>query len=499
MSGAQTRFTRGKKWSAFAAGVSVAVLGGALTGWRPAPGGSDLSPELARQIAQFRALRDDIRRDLDSLEAELAKRAAAPAAAVDPNVSSRPAAAPPGPDASAESPRASPPAKAPWRQDAERALEAGDVAGAVERLQKAADEAEASERSQIENLLAEARRALPKAVLASLQQLIADVENDLIEQWIVSGKAPTEWMRDFSDRRAAEAFAKAAVKLLPIAWHNRMQPFYAQRAVRSPNASSFSDIREFARFYLFRELATRHRQGDLEAEVVKDLVELYGDYGADGILPAMRGLLVAGMETGEHGFPRAVPLTNCEDAAVRGEFDLLSCRGLFDRCRRQAPELLKPLGAPHPLAGRWRGKENWQIDVDIPRGAVRFVNAKWKGEMNLEILKVGADYVAGYAFKTEYLASAGRSGPGVMHPFQYETLGEHDGVLRGPGEPGSVIGLTLLAASPETKTMDAYRRLEAEDPLMNEILDGDAQTWRDLSDVKKYRLFERYRQAATSP
>ena len=499
MSDAPTWFTRGKKRTTFAAGVSVAVLGGALAGWRPTPSGADESPELAGQVARFRALRDDIRRDLDGLEAELAKRAATSAGAVDPNMPSQQAAAPPSPDASAESPRASQHAKTPWRQDAEHALETGDVAGAVELLQKAADEAEAADRSQIENFLAEARRALPKAVLARLQQLIADAENDLVEQWVASGKAPAEWTRDFSDRRAAEAFGKAAEKLLPIAWHNRMQPFYAQRAVRSPNSSSFADIREFVRSYLFRELANRHRQGKLEPAAVKDLVELYGDYGVDGILPGMRGLLVAGMEAGEHGFPRAVPLTNCEDAAVRGEFDLLSCRGLFDRCRRMAPELFKPLAAPHPLAGRWRGKENWQIEVDIPQGEVRFVNAKWKNEMNLEILKVGADYVAAYAFKTQYLASSGSSGPGIMHPFQYETLGEHDGVLRSSNVAGSAVGLTLLVASPETKTMDAYRRLEANEPLMNEIIDGDAPTWRDLSDVKKYRLFERYRQAATSP
>jgi hypothetical protein len=53
----------------------------------------------------------------------------------------------------------------------------------------------------------------------------------------------------------------------------------------------------------------------------------------------------------------------------------------------------------------------------------------------------------------------------------------------------------LLVASPETKTMDAYRRLEPSEPFVKKLFDGDVQAWRELSDIKRYRLFERYRQA----
>ena len=507
MADMQPWLTRWKAWIAIALGGAVAALAGALIGWRPAASGAAPSPEVARQIAEFRNLRDGIRGDLDELKAELAKRTAAPApqgaanpppepkpASPRPPDEPRPNAPPPDEKLSAEKPADA----APALKAVEAALDQSDVEQAIKLLVQAAEKAAEPDRSRIEELLRQAREALPKSVLSKLQQSMADANNDQIEQCVASGELPAEWMQEFTDRHVANAYRKAAVKLLPIAWHNRELTHFNQRAVRTLEGSYREYMNHMPRMFLFRDLAILHRQGKLDAASVKQVADLYGAYGAESFLPALRGLLVAGMETDSDNYLRALPLADCEDAAVRGAFDLKSCTAMFAECRRLAPEHYQPIDAPHPLAGRWRGKENWQIAVDIPQAAVRYVNAKWKTESNLTILKVGADYVVGFGSKAGRLTSVGRSSPGIKDPFQFEKLAECDGVGHGRDEPDGVIALTLLVASPETKTMDAYRRLEPAEPFLKRLFDGDVQAWRELSDVKRFRLFERYRQA-TAP
>lgn len=504
MTDKQLRLTRGKTWIGFALGAAIAALAGALIGWRPAATGAEESPEVARQIAEFRTLRDGIRKDLDALKAQLAKQAAAPAPRPESDSPSEqkpaaaiPRAAPP-PD---EKPSAEKPADlAPLLKAAEAALDQSNAEQAIKLFEQAAQQAAEPDRVKIESLLEQARRALPKAVLAKLQQAIAEINNDQVERWIASGELPPEWTKDFADSHAAGAFRQAAVKLLPIAWHNREQPKFGQRAASTLDGSYRDAMTQMARMYIFRDLTLLRRQGQLDAAGVKQVSDIYTAYGAEGYLPAVRGMLVAGMETDAENVLRALPLADCEDAAVRGEFDLVSCAAMFEECRRLAPEHYQPIDAPHPLAGRWRGKLQWQIQVDIPKGKVTYVRSESKSELTLSILKVGVDYLVGFAPKLYGgQGNLRSSGPSNDNPFFFEKLAPSDDVPREfAGDPFIAAGLTLFIASPTTKTMDAYRRLEPGEAFIKKIAAEKTDTWRELSDVKRYRLFERYRQA-TAP
>lgn len=494
---------RTRMWIGLALSGVLGAVAGALVGWRPAaPSDPAESPEVARQIAQFRSLRDDVRRDIDELHAELARRAAAGPAPADSNPppAQRPA-LPMGPDAppaidksSAENPVAA----APLVKLAEQALGQADVAKAIGLLQQAVEAADTRDRSQVEGLLEQSRKALPKAVLAKLQLLIADADDDQIERWIASSELPAEWTKDFSDSRAADAFRHAAVKLLPIARHNREGPHVADRILRSIKVPILQIVPRFVRLYFFTELMRRHREGRLDAAAAKEVAELYGTYGIEAFLPVLRGLLVAGVEADENGVPLAIKLVDCEDAAVRGEFDLTSCAAMFDKCRRLAPEHFQPIDAPHPLNGRWRGTQGWQFHVDLPKEQVKCVNAGTKSELILWIIKIDADRLVGIAAKV-HGGDNGFSAAGGSDPYDCEELAECDKVPHQRLEkPIAAVGATLLIASPKTKTMDAYRRLEVATPFLDKLDSGDAKTWRELSDVKHYRLFERYRQATAS-
>lgn len=504
MTNKQPWLTRGKLWIGFALAGAIAALAGVLVGWRPAPSGAAESPEVARQIAEFRALRDGVRKDLDSLKAELAKQAAAPPPRPEPNPPPEQKPAPPTPP-SETSPEIKPSDEKPTAaaqalKAAKGALDQSDVEQAIKLLQEAAENADDSDRAKIESQLEQARRALPKSVLKDVEQSIADASNDQIERWIASGDLPPEWTKDFTDSHAAGAFRRAAVKLLPIAWHNREQPKFGQRAASTLDGSYRDAMTQMARMYIFRDLTLLRRQGQLDAAGVKQVSDNYTAYGAEGYLPAVRGMLVAGMETDAENVLRALPLAGCEDAAVRGEFDLVSCAAMLEECRLLAPEHYQPIDAPHPLAGRWRGKLQWQIHVDIPKGKVTYVRAESKSELTLSILKVGVDYLVGFAPKLYGgQGNLRSSGPSNDNPFFFEKLAPIDDVPRElAGEPFIAAGLTLFIASPTTKTMDAYRRLEPGEAFIKKIAAEKTDTWRELSDIKRYRLFERYRQA-TAP
>lgn len=500
MSDKQPWLTRGKLWIGFALGGAIAALAGALVGWRPAATGAAESPEVARQVAEFRALRDGIRKDLDELKAELAKRAAAPAPPEsDSPPGQEPAAAPPSaPPPEMDRPDEKPPAAAQTLKAAEDALDRLDVEHAIKLFEQAAEKADEPDRAKIESLLEQARRALPKAVLKHLEQSIVDADDDQIERWIASSELPAEWTKDFSDSRAADAFRHAAVKLLPIARHNREGPHVADRILRSIEVPILQIVPRFVRLYFFTELMRRHREGRLDAAAAKEVAELYGTYGIEAFLPVLRGLLVAGVEADEIGVPLAIKLVDCEDAAVRGEFDLTSCAAMFDKCRRLAPEHYQPIDAPHPLNGRWRGTQGWQFHVDLPKEQVKCVNAGTKSELILWIIKIDADRLVGIAAKV-HGGDNGFSAAGGSDPYDCEELAECDRVPHQRLEkPIAAVGVTLLIASPKTKTMDAYRRLEVATPFLDKLDSGDAKTWRELSDVKHYRLFERYRHA-TAP
>ena len=509
----QQWLTRWKMRVALVLGGAVAALGGALVGWRPAASGAAESAAIARQIAQFRNLRDGIQSDLDELKEELAKRTAAPppqpAASLPPE--QKPAPLPPNESSPAASPaNAPPPIEKPAAENraaattelkaAEEALDQSDVAQAIKMLEQAAEKATEPDRPQIDELLKQARQALPKAVLAKLQQSIADADNDRIERWIASGELPPEWAKDFSDSHVADAFRKAAVKLLPIAWHNRELTHFNRRAARTLDGSYLDYMNHLPRMYVFRDLALLHRQGRFDAASVKQVSDLYTAYGVEGFLPALRGLLVAGMEPDPDNALRARLLADCEEAAVRGEFDLTSCAAMFDECRQLAPEHYRPIDAPHPLAGRWRGKLQWQIHVDIPNGKVTYVRPERKAELVVAILKVGVDYLVGYAPKLYDGAGNFRASmPGEQDPFWIEKLAPSDTVPRKvEGDKIAVAGLTLFIADENTKTMDAYRRLEPGEAFIKKFFADNPDTWRELSDVKHFRLFERYRQA-TAP
>lgn len=498
--------TRGKMWAVLALGIALGGTAGALFGWRPSRSDEAETSAVAQQLAQLRNLRDGLRRDLDELRTALAKAAAPPGpnrrAGPTPRPEAKPADAMPPEAAADDGPSDGKlAAQARLRKAAEAALDQGEMARAVELLRQAAQQAEGLERSQVEILLEQSRQALPKAVLARLQQLIADAGNDQLQRWVASGDPPREWSRDFSDRRAAEAFRKAAVRLLPIAWHNREQPLFDRRAARNLDGPMSEAFGYMARICFFRDLALSRGQGRLDAAALKEIGDLYGAYGAERFLPALRGLLAAGVEGDAESYLQAVPLADCEDAAVRGEFDLMSCAELFEKCRRLAPESCQPIDASHSLSGRWRGKEQWQIYVDIPNGKITFVRANPQRELTMSIIKIGVDYLVGFAPKA-HQGDRGTSAPGYEDPFQFEKLGPNDDVPRQlPDGPLSVAGVTLFVASPKTKTMDAYRRLQLAEPFIKQSVSGNAEAWRDLSDVKHYRLFERYRyaNAQTSP
>jgi hypothetical protein len=318
-------------------------------------------------------------------------------------------------------------------------------------------------------LLRELDRTHPFTVLGTLAAMPAEALREIVAEQ----KLPADWPTPAHNPAAAEAARKSAIRLAPLALDLEAQTGYVARLLETRDEI---DLKTRRKFLFLEEAAKLRDNGELSAPSVCRLIENFGIFDVDDLAPLIDDVLA----TDSRG--KAEETTReYFDAVARGEIKPMTLRDLYRKCREVAGDAWPSDDRPHPLAGRWKGPSNWELEIDPRRDAIVFHCASPKATFEQRICKIGPGYVIAYEKRD---VAARRV---ATDPFRTEKYNSNDRAPEADDPlPGQAIAFTYYSLDQGGDALEIRRRLM---PAFFVQENANQTFWEYISLPKEYREF----------
>ncbi|HUY89172.1 MAG TPA: GYF domain-containing protein [Pirellulales bacterium] len=317
---------------------------------------------------------------------------------------------------------------------------------------------------------AELVNALPSSVFAALNKM----PDARLQSLIGVEQLPSDWPDRATDPLIAEAMRKSFVRLVPLTYgFRRVNDLLGQLK----EARTSTDLVKLRTLFLLYAANVANDDGEITTAEILPLIDIYGVCRVDDPSPLIDGVL------SNHNVEQANSSKRGEFlfGLVQGKIKLETYRDIYEKARKAAGDAWPPDDRPHPLAGRWKGKENWEIEIDPRRDRIVFRRSSPEATFEQRICKIGADHLVAYEKRKVPIERV------ATDPFRTEKY-DSDDRFPGPDDarPDEAIAFTCYSQSKGGTVLQIRRRIHSAD--WAEKSGGEA-LWEIIGNPKEYREF----------
>ena len=316
-------------------------------------------------------------------------------------------------------------------------------------------------------------RELPNALPSTVFGVLNEKSDAEITRLLGVEQLPSDWPDRVTDPTVAEALRKSFVRLVPLVNGFRQ---LSQLTRQLEEAKASIDLTKLRTILLLHAASGENDDGEITTAEILSLIDIYGVCSVNDLPPPLDGAISK----------RSVELLTKDRVeflfgVAQGKIKVETFGDIYQKSCKAAGDAWPPDDRPHPLAGRWKGKANWELEIDPRRNAIVYRCSSPEAAFEQRICKIGRDHVVAYEKRKLPLERV------ATDPFRTEKYNDDDHL---PGAddplPDEVIAFTYYSLEKGGQVLEMRRRIMPASLVQESV---GREFWQLLSKPKKYREF----------